>query len=83
MLSVSSKAQSCMYLSLIDIKVWLLVFQAASVPKSLPVKARQTTLTTGHGKTHLSPTNGDRRNIPGRVNEMLAERVLLLCSSQA
>lgn len=53
------------------------------VPKSLPVKAQQTTLFTGHGRTHLSPMSGDRRNLPGRVNEMLAERVLLLCSSQA
>lgn len=51
------------------------------VPKSLPVEARELTLIIGHGKTHLSLTSGDRRNAPGRVNKMLAERVLLLCFS--
>ena len=51
------------------------------VPKSIPVEARKLTLIIGHGKTHLSLTSGDRRNAPGRVNKMLAERVLLLCFS--
>ena len=49
------------------------------VPKSLPVEARNSTLIIGHGKTHHSLMSGDRRNAPARVNEMLAERALMLC----
>jgi hypothetical protein len=46
------------------------------VPKSLPLKCQETTL-LGGGRDHLSLMSGDRRNAPGRVNEMPAEGVLL------
>jgi hypothetical protein len=78
---VSSEVQRCIYLSLIDIKVWLLVFQAQLCTKVSSCQGSKSTLVTSDGKTHLSLTSGDRRNIPGRVNEMLAQRVLLLCFS--
>jgi hypothetical protein len=57
------------------------VFQEAVYQSLFLSRLDRRALLIGDGKTHLSLMSGDRRNAPGRVNEMLAERVLLLCFS--
>jgi hypothetical protein len=76
-LSVSTKVQSCIHVSLIDIKVWLLVFQAA-LYQSLFLSRLDF---CDWGRQNSSQPYEITERARAVSTKWLAERVLLLCFS--